>query len=200
METILLVLFFALALVNWLVVLRGRIDLEYVVKPVALAALLLFAAAVPEPSLWLLAALVLSLLGDVYLMLPGNYFLPGLAAFLFGHLAYIAAFGLPLAASLPWFVVMSVATLPVTVPVLRSITQTGLKAAVVLYMAVICFMAAAAIASGSTVAVAGALLFVVSDSILAWDMFVRKLPRAHLWVMISYHLAQVGLVWALTTM
>ena len=34
----------------------------------------------------------LGLLGDVYLMLPVDLFIPGLAAFLVGHLAYIADF------------------------------------------------------------------------------------------------------------
>src|SRR5512133_4105571 len=49
--------------------------------------------------LYLLAALVASLAGDVFLMLPGNYFIPGLASFLVAHLFYIALFR----QGVPWF-------------------------------------------------------------------------------------------------
>ena len=38
---------------------------------------------------WFVAALVLSLAGDVFLMLPKDLFVFGLGAFLLGHLAYI---------------------------------------------------------------------------------------------------------------
>ena len=36
-----------------------------------------------------MAALALSLAGDVFLMLPSDQFVPGLASFLLGHIAYI---------------------------------------------------------------------------------------------------------------
>jgi len=197
MAIIFLVLFMILAALNWFAAWRGRQDIEYIVKPAATAALVLFSAAGGHPSFLLIAALTLCLLGDVFLMLPGNYFLAGLSAFLLGHLAYIGLFPSAVAARLPWFLVMSAATLPVTIPVLRSIKETGLKVGVVVYMGVICFMAGSAIASGSLLAVSGALLFVVSDALIAWDMFVRKLPRAHFWVMVTYHIALLGLVLAL---
>ena len=38
---------------------------------------------------WFVAALVLCLIGDVFLMLPQDLFVFGLASFLLGHLAYI---------------------------------------------------------------------------------------------------------------
>lgn len=40
----------------------------------------------------LIGALLFSLAGDVFLMLPGNYFIPGLASFLVAHVFYIALF------------------------------------------------------------------------------------------------------------
>jgi uncharacterized membrane protein YhhN len=43
---------------------------------------------VPSGRLWLLAALVGSLAGDVFLLFPG-YFVPGLVAFLLAHVAYL---------------------------------------------------------------------------------------------------------------
>ena len=38
------------------------------------------------------AGLIISLVGDVFLMLPGDYFIPGLVSFLVAHLVYVAAF------------------------------------------------------------------------------------------------------------
>jgi uncharacterized membrane protein YhhN len=200
MTSIWLIAFVILAATNWLAAWRGQTGVEYIVKPAALAALILFAVSGGQVSLWLMAALTLCLLGDVYLMLPGNYFVPGLVAFMLGHVAYVAGFPGGIMERLPWSLAAAVVTLPVTIPVLRSIKEAGLKVGVVAYMAVICLMAGSAIASGSMLAWAAALLFVVSDSVLAWDMFVRKLPRAHFWVMITYHISQLGLVLALQSL
>ncbi|HEY9869903.1 MAG TPA: lysoplasmalogenase [Candidatus Obscuribacterales bacterium] len=200
MSTVFLLFFLMLAATNWLAAWRGQTGVEYIVKPAALAALILFAVSGGQASPWLMAALTLCLLGDVYLMLPGNYFIAGLVAFLLGHVAYVVGFPGGIVERLPWSAAAAVLTLPVTIPVLRSIKEVALKAGVVAYMAVICLMAGSAVASGSLTAAVAALLFVVSDSILAWDMFVRKLPRAHFWVMVTYHASQLGLVLALQSL
>ncbi|MCD6285147.1 MAG: hypothetical protein J7M39_04450, partial [Anaerolineae bacterium] len=44
-------------------------------------------------ALWFVVALVFSLAGDIFLMLPDEkWFVPGLLAFLVGHLCYIVGF------------------------------------------------------------------------------------------------------------
>ena len=45
----------------------------------------------------------------------------------------------------------------------------------------------------------GALLFFVSDYLIARDRFVRPLPWAPLAIMVLYHLGQAGLVLSLTS-
>src|SRR5260370_39754675 len=55
------------------------------------AALLLHPASEAERALFVVA-LVLGLAGDVFLMLPDDYLIPGIAVFLAGHLAYTAGF------------------------------------------------------------------------------------------------------------
>jgi uncharacterized membrane protein YhhN len=40
----------------------------------------------------------------------------------------------------------------------------------------------------------GALLFFASDSMLAWDRFLKPLSHARLRVMVTYHLGQVGII------
>src|SRR5437868_3824949 len=70
--------------------------LEYVCKPAATAALVATASVLDpvhsDTRAWFVAALVLCLLGDVFLMLPGDRFVPGLASFLVGQLLFAVGF------------------------------------------------------------------------------------------------------------
>ena len=61
-------------------------------------------------------------------------------------------------------------------------------------MVVIGAMLATALAVGNPLAAVGAVLFVASDSMIAWDRFVGKFPASGVWIMITYHLGQAGLV------
>ena len=65
-------------------------------KPAVVAALVVAAAVIPvdrtdlvDRRWWFVAALVFCLAGDVLLMLPRDLFVPGLAAFLVGHVLFI---------------------------------------------------------------------------------------------------------------
>jgi sterol desaturase/sphingolipid hydroxylase (fatty acid hydroxylase superfamily)/uncharacterized membrane protein YhhN len=152
----------------------------------------------PAGRAWLLAGLAASLAGDVALMFPGG-FVPGLAAFLLAHLAYVALFrrdvggrglGIPLLATLAVGASIYAVLLPRLDPVLRI--------AVALYIVAIATMAAQAIAraralrDGPAVAVAfGAGVFMVSDAVLAIDRFVAPFGDARLVVLSTYYLAQV---------
>ncbi len=64
-------------------------------------------------------------------------------------------------------------------------------------MVVIAAMVASAAGVQSPVAVLGAALFLLSDSLLAWNRFVRPIAWAPVAVMVSYHLAQAGLLLSL---
>jgi uncharacterized membrane protein YhhN len=81
---------------DWVAVGTSRLRLEYVAKPAVLVAFTLAAAAIPAQHTDLVdrrwcfvAALACCLVGDVVLMLPRNLFVPGLVAFLAGHVLYI---------------------------------------------------------------------------------------------------------------
>src|SRR5690349_8961742 len=77
---------------------RARDDqlLEYVTKPATLVALIVVALALDPASsgrrAWFVAALAFSLAGDVFLMLPRDLFVAGLASFLVAHVCYVAGF------------------------------------------------------------------------------------------------------------
>jgi uncharacterized membrane protein YhhN len=185
------------AVVDWIAVAQGRRLIEYIAKPATLGFLLLYAALGPDPSWYLVAALTLCLLGDVYLMLPDELFPAGLAAFLLAHLAYIADFDATPMTRAIWFVIVAVASIPMALRIIRSIPQVPIRIAVGVYMMVIALMVGSAIASGEMIATAGALLFYASDAIIALNRFVSPFASARIAVIVTYHFAQFLLVFAL---
>ena len=64
----------------------------------------------------------------------------------------------------------------------------------VLYMTVIAAMVVTAIAGGSRFGITGALLFLVSDSLIAEHRFVEARAWQPVAVIVTYHLALTGLV------
>lgn len=187
---------------------EGWIEAHRVFKPLAMVLAILFVAAranglreARSHTLLLVAALLLCLAGDVFLMLPG-LFIPGLVSFLLAHLCYLALFrqgqrwfpsGKALAGTLAAAVVMYAILFPHLGPVL--------KVAVAAYALVIATMAAQAIGRATVlrdpaaVGVAvGAGLFMLSDALLAINRFAQPLPLAQLWVLSTYYAAQVLIV------
>lgn len=146
----------------------------------------------------IVAGLALSMLGDVFLMLPGDRFIPGLLSFLTAHLCYIAAFtsergfGFTIPLMLACALV-GVALLRLLWPGLRE-----MKGPVIGYIVVILTMAWQAweryLAIGGLPALSagiGALAFTGSDFVLAWQRFRKHFDSARLVVMITYYTAQL---------
>jgi uncharacterized membrane protein YhhN len=209
------------AVVDWTAVARGDRTLEYAAKPAVLVALTAAAVVLPaahtvldDRRWWFVAALVASLVGDVLLMLPRDLFVPGLVAFLAGHVFYIVGLlqppsppgtppfafsttGLVVAA-----VVIGVAAAYPAARIFSSLVRAGqreLIAPVAVYLVVIATMAVLAVNVGVPAAAAGALLFVVSDTVLALNRFVRPFPGGNVVVHVTYHLAQGLLVLSLVS-
>jgi uncharacterized membrane protein YhhN len=206
----------AVASVDWVAVGTGRRRLEYLAKPSVMVALIGAAVSIPLASTdladrrwWFVAALGLCLVGDVCLMVPRNLFIPGLLAFLGGHVFFIAgllqppdtpgappfsfsAAGLLLATT----VVIAVVAAPGT-RVIGSLSaggQSALIGPVCVYLAAIGIMVVLAVNVGIPAAALGGSLFLASDTLLAYDRFVRPLPGGKLAVHVTYHCAQILLV------
>ncbi len=175
----------------------------YAFKPLAtlliLALALSFFSARPEYRWAIAAGLLFSTAGDVFLMLPRDRFVAGLASFLVAHLCYIGAFssGVPFGAApllwLPFF-----AAGGVVVALVWPGLKPALRAPVVVYVIVIAAMAGQATGrwyvSGSMVALAaavGAGLFVVSDAVLAIDRFRWHFRAARAVTLTAYWVAQL---------
>ncbi len=151
---------------------------------------------------WFVAALVFSLAGDVFLLFPAR-FIAGLAAFLVGHLCYVAGFWTDPPAATAVAVsaaVVLVALGPVAFRILAAVREAGPPGdvgPVGAYIGVISAMVVSALASGNAVAGVGAVLFAGSDSLIAWDRFVRNRRWAPVAIMVTYHLGQLFLVLSL---
>ena len=195
------------AVLNWVAVALKITPLEYVCKPLTMVALIATTLALDVPDetvrTWFLVALALCLIGDVLLMLPRDLFVGGLAAFLLGHVAYVIGLSQAGTTAGGWalgvavvFIAMATVGRRIVVAVRRG-DEPGLLAPVVAYIAVISAMVASAIATGEPLAIAGAGLFYLSDSLIAWNRFVQPLAWAPVGIMVTYHLAQAGLVLSL---
>lgn len=196
----------ACAAVDWIAVARGNKRLEYVTKPLTLALLIVAALAIGAPGLpglrfvALIAALVFSLAGDVFLMLPRDRFVPGLASFLLAHLAYIVVFAPDASWSVAW-VVPAVVLLAICLRngtrIVKGLGASGLghlRPPVIAYMVVITAMFLTVIATEEWWPAFGAGLFFWSDNMIGWSRFVEPLPWAPVAIMVTYHLGQIGLV------
>lgn len=173
----------------------------YIFKPLTTILIILLAIAgngnVQPAYKWLVVAgLVLCLAGDVFLMLPERYFLPGLGSFLAGHWFYIAAFSASVGFVFSWWL------LPLLVygGVIYALLHPHLgkmRVPVIAYVATILLMAWQALGRWdllaslpALLAATGAMLFVVSDSVLALDRFRNKFGSARVIVLSTYWLAQ----------
>lgn len=149
-----------------------------VIKP--LPALLL---AVVNPAL--APVLVCWAAGDALLLDKDRFFLHGLGAFLVGHVAFIALVGSEAGVSLPALGL----GLALAITVLGRIwggLKPKLRAPVLVYALTLIGVLAVAAAAGAT---GGAVLFLISDTALAWNRFRKPLPRGDLLVMVTYYAA-----------
>ena len=200
--TILTVLAYVSAVLAILAVYQKRPLVHYLFKPLAIVFIILITLQLkyPIPSLYryaVLAGLLLSLAGDIFLMLPRDYFLQGLISFLFAHIFYMAAFvsgsgrALSVWGAIP-FLIYGGLMLRVLWPHLGK-----MRLPVIIYMLVILLMGWAALSRwmltgepGSLLAMSGALFFLASDSLLALDKFKGRFKSAQFLILTTYFTAQ----------
>ena len=145
----------------------------------------------------IIAGLVFCLVGDVFLMLPSDRFVAGLASFLVGHLAYTVAFTAGLGFSFSVRSLVPLAIYGAAIYMLLAPHLGKMRLPVLAYVVVILLMGWQAWerwnrvgASGDLLALLGALLFIFSDSVLALDRFRAKFKTARLLSLTSYFCAQ----------
>ena len=203
----------ALAVLHWISRWHQWRWVYTITKPAVLIAVIIWsfdASGWQGEMIWFGLALVFSLVGDVILLLPPKFFLGGLATFLIAHILYIIGLNLkPLPINLVVFFLFAGLFLLDMVFMRRVRRGLKLKAfssflqiPVQIYSVVIGLMLFSALLTlmrpeWSLVAAlwmsGGAVLFVVSDFLLAFDRFFKKIPKGPFWIMIAYHLGQIAI-------
>lgn len=149
---------------------------------------------------FVLAALALSMVGDVLLLSRASWaFLGGLGAFLLGHVAFTAAFFAHGVA--PFVVGLALVAFGLVAALvwrwLSPWVPGHMRAPVIAYVVVITAMvslaAGATAAGGSPRMLAGAFAFYLSDLSVARDRFVREALVNRLWGLPLYYAAQLCL-------
>lgn len=148
-------------------------------------------------------ALLFSAIGD-YMGSCGNV-IAQMACFAVGHVSYIVYFigryrnkvrsGNRMSARFKGFLTMVVfcasALLAVVfIRIVPAAPEGVMRIGTGAYASVICTMLVAAMLQRSSLYALGAVLFVFSDFILAWNMFVEPVPYARYLIMVPYYLAQ----------
>lgn len=184
--------------------------LRYGTKPFLMPALALFYVLnVPSPSFILLAAILGGWFGDLFLMIPDRsegklFFKLGLVSFLVGHLFYALAFvkqgALRFDSLMAPLLALAMIVYVVLVFVKLKPHMGSLFLPITLYIVVIALMGVSTTLCFSTqsltaalTAVIGAFIFMVSDTLNAWNRFAREIPNERVHTMNTY-LAGQGLL------
>jgi uncharacterized membrane protein YhhN len=182
---------------------REKNRVHYVTKPLTTALIIAVAAlaAAPVPPAYktlVLAGLVFSLIGDAALMFPDKLFSAGLIAFLVAQVLYIFAFRTPAGQSVSFLTFLPFILYGLLMFFLLAPGLGPMKLPVLVYIGAITAMAGFAASRyvhlGGTrplLAFVGAILFLISDSVLAYDRFGKKVPLARVLVLGTYFPAQL---------
>jgi uncharacterized membrane protein YhhN len=211
---ILLIAAFAFAGLEALALQKSWFKLEVVAKPAVMVCLLLWlftSVGLEGAALWFGLGILLSLVGDVLLMISlDRFFLFGLVAFLFAHIFYVIGFNDPLPAVSAWSVILAILIGWGGARVIRRILvsvaekrQNRMRMPIIVYGVVISIMLLSAMvklndltwdASAALLVSIGAFLFYISDVILAWNKFVSPIPKGRIYNIAAYHLGQILLI------
>ena len=204
---------FALILIGELVGIQTQnITLQYICKPMIVPVVMGFLLTalkcqIAGKAKWIIAALIFSWMGDILLLFESadaQFFIFGLAAFLMAHIYYIVFFHrIRMAENIksnPWLLVIVVLYYAALMHWLSPYLY-DMKWPVRVYGIVISFMFMLAMHMSwlrQSIAgrwmVMGALLFVISDSVLAINKFYQSFSFAGIIIITTYAVAQFCIV------
>lgn len=146
----------------------------------------------PKYRMLILTGLFFCMIGDGTLI----WFVIGLSSFLIGHLFYTAGF----ISSWNYSHKRMLSIIPISIyaflmssnimAALIDKGDRGLIIPVIAYTIAISTMVFTAIMTGNKWAIIGSILFIISDSILSWDLFVQSVRYSSELIMITYYSAQ----------
>ena len=189
--------FFGFATAYMLTLTLRPYPLSYMVKSIPIFCLAIFAwRNLPgKRGKLLFFGFFLSGLGDIFLEFPSkNFFMAGMGFFTMAHLFYISVFlgrptlnlgrGMALVLILAYSLGFGIFLFP---------KLGDMMLPICLYLGVISIMGISACLGrhNHPLVILGASLFIISDSIIAYTLFVSPVYLSSLWVMTTYYLAQL---------
>ncbi len=205
---------FTFAVLEALALQKNWPRLEVIAKPGVMISLffwLWLSVGLDGVLIWFGAGILLSLVGDVLLMISlDKFFLGGLVAFLLAHVAYIVGFNIPIPTmdffGIVFAVMIGLGGARVIRRILDRLPATGqgqMRLPIIVYSAVISVMLLSAMikltdiswnATAAALVSVGAFLFYLSDIILAWNKFVAPIKSGRIYNIGAYHLGQIALI------
>lgn len=202
------------AIADWYIFYKGWKKIEYALKPLTMVFLFAFlftATKLEGIALWFGIGIILSMFGDIFLMLKNEQFLAGLVAFLLAHLAYIIGFNQSLPPLDLFGLLMAVILGLIAAQIYKRIAaglakqgKESLQKPVFAYTAIIAIMLLSALLTFSrsdwsknaaTIVSIGATLFLISDVLLAWTKFIQPIKNGRVKNIAAYHLGQIILIY-----
>lgn len=184
--------------IDLFLIFNNNIELRFFTKPILLPVLMLWYISSSKSekiqlNAFFLAGLILSFFGDLFLLFKWG-FLPGLGSFLLAHLCYIISFKKKPQKRIKefWSIILSLYTSILLVFLFPYLKE--MKIPVLIYAVVISVMMYSALKTQNRNLMIGALLFLISDTLLSVNLFFKPLMILNLLVMITYVLAQWFLV------
>ena len=202
-------LFLIVLLADLVAVYTNNETLRYVTKPLIMPMLIIYFLAetnsfITSLKKLIVLALIFSWAGDVLLVFEStssNFFIFGLVAFLIAHIFYILFYENVIRKdgirkNYWWF--LPVIIYYIALIYILSPNLGDMKLPVRIYGVVISYMLIQALQTGgiknfgaATLMIAGAVLFITSDSILAINKFYEPFKYAGIAIMLTYGLAQL---------
>lgn len=201
LSRLLKITFFTSSILNIIGVAANLIWLQTIFKPLIILSLItLYYSTVIERNNWYLLALFFSLLGDVFLLDKNGYFLLGIGSFLIAQILFIKLIISQLGKVRIRHFIITLLPFLVYFTVLISIIKENLTEffiPVVIYGITISFFGMVSLlnyfidkSKRSLVLLIGAVLFIISDSMIALNKFHEPRILYPIAIMITYIFAQ----------
>ena len=174
----------------------------YIFKPLTMVFIIAIALLVREPKTYfykfaIISGLIFSLCGDIFLMLPSDQFIAGLISFLIAHIMYIIAFMRGRPRQYKFILLIPFVIYGIIIFSMLSAHLGNLKIPVLVYIVVILIMGWQATDrwrfyrdQATLIALVGAMLFILSDTILALNRFRAAFELGRLLTLSTYFTAQ----------
>ncbi|ENZ03261.1 hypothetical protein HMPREF1092_00447 [Clostridium thermobutyricum] len=206
-----IILFLIVSILHVISCYKENQKLRNITKPLLMPILILnFLFNGKDINTIIILSLFFGFLGDVFLIKSknSNFFIIGLLSFLIGHIFYIVELFKNINFKNFYFIYLFTLLIPIIISyfIYKTIKHNlyNFKIPVIIYIFIIGFMLSLSIfyfltntTSFSFIAMLGAILFVLSDSILSISTFKGSFKRDSFFIMITYIMAQFLLSYSL---